>query len=172
MDERRGNVELVVDVNDFIRKEVGESQAGGWSASMEGVGSEKMQKAQTDRNEFLAEKMDRLKNIRDDGESGNKFDDSKTDLTLVPPELTEAVARVMMFGVQKYSRGGWRSVPDARRRYFAALLRHLHRYQAGEDNDAETGMPHLWHAATNIGFLIAYGDGIKPDLGCGGRFNE
>ena len=39
----------------------------------------------------------------------------------------------------------------------AALLRHLMAYQAGEVNDPESGMPHLWHVATNAAFLVVLG---------------
>ena len=43
--------------------------------------------------------------------------------------------------------------PDSR--YVAELLRHLMAYQAGERRDPESGMPHLWHVATNAAFLVA-----------------
>ena len=41
-------------------------------------------------------------------------------------------------------------------RVFAALQRHMWAWWGGEDKDPETGMSHLYHAATNLAFLIAY----------------
>ena len=41
-------------------------------------------------------------------------------------------------------------------RVFAALMRHMWAWWRGEVNDPETGMSHLWHAATNIAFLLAF----------------
>ena len=33
-------------------------------------------------------------------------------------------------------------------------MRHFEAYRSGEKNDPESGMPHLWHVACNIMFLI------------------
>ena len=97
-------------------------------------------------------------------EVGAKLDLGKLDLTLVPPELEEAVCRVMSFGAKKYMRDGWRSVPDAGCRYFAALERHLKAYKRGEDIDPDSGLHHLEHAACNLAFLL-YFDGRGDDIG-------
>lgn len=35
-----------------------------------------------------------------------------------------------------------------------ALFRHLLAYLGGETEDAESGLPHLWHLACNAAFLI------------------
>lgn len=93
-------------------------------------------------------------NGRDPHTPGAKLDAGKLDLTLPPPALVEAVARVMQHGVEKYARNGWREVPDAGRRYYAALKRHLHAFERGEDVDPDSGLHHLDHAATNIAFLL------------------
>lgn len=87
---------------------------------------------------------------------GAKADTDKLDLTLVPVELEEAVAEIMMFGARKYTRDGWRSVPDAGRRYFAALERHLKAFKRGEDVDQDSGLHHLAHAACNLAFLLYF----------------
>lgn len=93
-------------------------------------------------------------NGKDPHTPGAKLDAGKLDLTLPPPALVEAVARVMQHGVEKYARNGWREVPDAGRRYYAALKRHLHAFERGEDVDPDSGLHHLDHAATNIAFLL------------------
>lgn len=83
---------------------------------------------------------------------GLKFDRDKPRLELVPPSLYLAVGRVMTFGAQKYADNTWRGVEAER--YKGAMLRHAMAYMSGESKDPESGMPHLWHIATNIAFLI------------------
>lgn len=84
-----------------------------------------------------------------------KADAGKIKPTLVPTELIRAVARVRGFGVEKYGeRESWRDVEPSR--YRDALYRHLLAYVDDPDGvDDESGLPHLWHLATNAAFLIA-----------------
>lgn len=83
-----------------------------------------------------------------------KADDGKLRLTLVPTELIRAVARIRMYGVEKYGDPeNWRKVEPER--YRDALFRHLLAYLDNPKRvDPESGLPHLWHAACNIAFLI------------------
>lgn len=62
----------------------------------------------------------------------------------------ELVAEVGTHGAAKYSRGGWRSVPDGQQRYTDAAMRHLLKLGKGEANDADSGLPHLAHIAWNF----------------------
>lgn len=84
-----------------------------------------------------------------------KFDDDKPRLDLVPPELIEAVGIVRTYGVSKYGDSeSWKQVEPYR--YRAALMRHICLYIKEPDGvDAESGLPHLWHIACNVAFLIA-----------------
>ena len=84
-----------------------------------------------------------------------KFDDNKPRLVLVPPELIEAVGKVRTYGVKKYGdSSSWKQVEPYR--YRAALMRHICRYLKEPDGvDDESGLPHLWHIACNVAFLIA-----------------
>lgn len=41
-------------------------------------------------------------------------------------------------------------------RVYSSLMRHLLAWWNGEDNDPETGLPHVAHIATNAAFLVAY----------------
>lgn len=74
-----------------------------------------------------------------------------------PSRLTVAVARVLDFGAKKYSANNWRkggswlSVLDC-------AFRHITWYQSGEENDKESGLSHLAHAACNIAFLLEFVD--------------
>ena len=83
-----------------------------------------------------------------------KADAGKLRLTLVPPEIIDAIARVRMYGNQKYGDPeNWRQVEPER--YRDAAFRHFLAYlDDPEGNDDESGLPHLWHLACNIAFLI------------------
>ena len=61
------------------------------------------------------------------------------------PLAIEAVARVSEFGAEKYTWGGWETVPEGVERYGEALARHL----LQEGYDAESNMVHAAHAAWN-----------------------
>ena len=85
-----------------------------------------------------------------------KADAGKPQLTLVPPEIIYAIARVREYGVSKYKTvDGWRDVEPQRCR--DALYRHWLAYLNGEECDEESGLPHLWHLACNAAFLIEMG---------------
>lgn len=86
-------------------------------------------------------------------EQSAKADNGKPRPTLVPPSLIWAVAAIREYGATKYkSDDNWMSVEP--QRYRDALYRHWLAYLEGEVNDSESGLPHLWHIATNVAFLI------------------
>ena len=86
---------------------------------------------------------------------GVKFDSGKARYDLVPPEIEEAIAKVLTFGAAKYGDRNWELGMKWGRPY-AALRRHMAAWWGGEDKDPETGMPHTWHAACCIAFLVAF----------------
>lgn len=83
-----------------------------------------------------------------------KSDAGKPRLALVSPYLIEAVGTVRTYGTEKYGDpDNWRHVDPAR--YRDALMRHLCAYLKDPDGvDSESGLPHLWHLACNVNFLI------------------
>ena len=84
---------------------------------------------------------------------GAKADAGKLRPSLVLRDMAravEGVARVATFGANKYSDGGWLSVPNAVSRYEDALQRHMLRLAQGEKNDPDSGLPHRHHMAWNI----------------------
>ena len=89
-----------------------------------------------------------------------KSDAGKPRPLLVPVSLVRAVTAVREFGCQKYrDPENWRKVePD---RYKNALYRHWLAYLDGGTVDKESGLPHLWHMACNLAFLIEL-SGDKP----------
>ena len=96
-----------------------------------------------------------------------KADAGKLELTLVPPEMIEAVAVVRMYGNAKYPDGGkdnWKKVE--KERYRNALFRHLVKYlQEPYGMDVESNLPHLYHLLCNGAFLVdlEISDGTIPD---------
>ena len=94
-----------------------------------------------------------------------KADKGKPRLFLVPPSLIEAVGIVRTYGVQKYGEEqGWRKVEPWR--YRDALIRHLVAYmREPQGTDEESGLPHLWHVACNVAFLIELEKGAGDGKG-------
>ena len=90
---------------------------------------------------------------------GIKHDKGKNRISLVPVEIIKGIGKVLTYGAIKYSEGGgphnWRKGIEYSR-VVDALLRHLFSYLGGERNDLESGLPHLYHLATNLAFLITY----------------
>lgn len=86
---------------------------------------------------------------------GAKNDDGKLQLSAVPPELIRAVAAVRAYGKAKYAEAeDWTKVEP--KRFHEALLRHaLACWEDPYSVDAESGLPSLWHLATNAAFLCA-----------------
>ena len=85
-----------------------------------------------------------------------KQDAGKLQITLVPTQIIGDIAEVRMYGNKKYgSADNWRKVEPVR--YRDAMMRHLLAYiDDPEAVDAESGLPHLWHAACNIAFLCEF----------------
>lgn len=86
-------------------------------------------------------------------EPGIKRDAGKSPWDLLPWGALGQVVDVLEYGARKYAPHGWRLVPDAERRYLAALMRHAAAYGRGEPVDPESGLSHLAHLATNALFL-------------------
>ena len=85
-----------------------------------------------------------------------KADAGKLQLTLVPRTIIREIAKVRMYGNEKYPDGGqenWRRV--SAQRYRDAAFRHFLAYLDNPDGvDPESGLPHLSHLACNIAFLF------------------
>jgi hypothetical protein len=98
-------------------------------------------------------------------EVGLKFDQEKPDLSLLPREFLDEVAKAMMHGEKKYGRYNYTN-GLAWSRVIAACLRHITAFAAGEDNDSESGVSHLGHAGACILMLCVY---FKRSLGTDNR---
>lgn len=76
---------------------------------------------------------------------GSKDDAGKARTDLLPVDALMEVSHVLAFGAQKYAPYNWQGLSVSR--LYGAALRHLFAHWRGEDNDPETGRPHLAHAA-------------------------
>ena len=83
-----------------------------------------------------------------------KADGGKIKPSLVPAAIIWAIGKVREYGCKKYKDpDNWKRVE--KQRYWEATLRHtLAAWRDFRAVDKESGLPHLWHIATNIGFLI------------------
>lgn len=84
-----------------------------------------------------------------------KHDAGKARWGLLPWPAVARVVAVLGYGAANHGAESWRTLPDARRRYFEALMRHLLAWWGGETHDPESGEHHLAHAACNVLFLLA-----------------
>ena len=77
-------------------------------------------------------------------------------MALVLMGIIWAIAAIREYGNAKYPDGGpdnWKQVEP--QRYRDAAFRHFLAYLDNPSgNDEESGLPHLWHLACNIAFLI------------------
>lgn len=82
-----------------------------------------------------------------------KADKGKPRLSLVPTEIINCIARVREYGTENYhDPENWKRVE--KERYIDAAFRHLLAYvNDNQGKDEESGLPHLWHLATNVAFL-------------------
>ncbi len=91
---------------------------------------------------------------------GTKYDDDKLQYSLIPPYALQAVARNLTIGLKKYKeRDNWKKVPDAKRRYQDALMRHFEAIRRGEEYDPDSSvddMPHMAAVAVNALFLLEF----------------
>jgi hypothetical protein len=87
---------------------------------------------------------------------GRKFDGGKLQYGLLPPLALKATVEILTFGAEKYEPNNWINVPDSKRRYFDAAMRHMWAWKEGEQNDSESGKNHLAHALCCLMFLYEH----------------
>lgn len=81
-----------------------------------------------------------------------KYDTGKIKYGLIPPAALAQIAEVLTYGSRKYDAFNWKDVESYR--YIDAAYRHLELAREGHMLDAESGLPHLAHAVTNLMFLL------------------
>jgi hypothetical protein len=101
-------------------------------------------------------KVDEVKASQTATTGGRKFDGGKLQYGLVPPLALKATVDVLTFGAEKYEPDNWKVVPDSKRRYFDAAMRHMWAWKEGEQIDPESGKHHLAHALCCLHFLYEH----------------
>lgn len=89
------------------------------------------------------------------GRGGVKLDAGKPRFDLIPFRALTEMAKVLEFGARKYTDDGWHKVPELKKRYFAAALRHLVANKLAPGSlDSESQLSHLAHALCCIAFTL------------------
>ena len=99
---------------------------------------------------------------------GIKHDQAKPDLSLLPREFLDEVAKAMQYGEKKYGRYNYRGGMEWHR-VVAACMRHITAWNDGEEVDAESNLSHLGHAGACILMLCVM---IKNNNGQDTRFKK
>lgn len=96
-----------------------------------------------------------LKNNAVSAKGRPKETKGKPVLSLVPRGINECIARVREYGNKKYgSADGWKQM--SRQDYWEACLRHAEKARNDIDSvDEESGLPHTWHLACNLSFILS-----------------
>lgn len=88
-------------------------------------------------------------------DQGLRYNSGKNRLDLIPCSLIDGVGRVLTFGAKKYAPDNWRKFNQQQvRECIGSAMRHIEQYRQGNWLDPESGLPHLAHAATNLGFIL------------------
>ncbi len=87
-------------------------------------------------------------------EQGRKYDGGKLRYDLIPVLALEEMVKGLTYGTIKYDDNNWVKVPNGRKRYLAAALRHIQEYRKGNLWDEEQGIHHLSAAMNNLSFVV------------------
>jgi len=102
---------------------------------------------------FDVEMRLRLTENYDPARGGVKLDQGKPRMELLPPDVLIQIAAVFTYGANKYGDRNWEK-GGRWGRWMGAALRHCFAWLAGEENDDESGLPHLAHALCSLMMLF------------------
>ncbi len=86
---------------------------------------------------------------------GVKFDEGKIRYDLIDAYALEMLGKVYTYGTIKYDDNNWRK-GFKWCRIFGAIMRHAWAFWKGEDNDPESGLPHMAHCAWGCFTLLNF----------------
>ena len=97
-------------------------------------------------------------------EQSLRYNEGKAELSYIldADYAMEGACEVMTFGAKKYDRNNWKKGFE-KEQLINSLLRHLTKFQNGEEVDEESGLPHVDHALCNAIFLAYHYNGRKPN---------
>ena len=99
--------------------------------------------------------LDMTPEERRNAPEGLRFNAGKNQLNLVPPDALWALGEVFTKGAEKYAANNWLKGMDWSK-VEGCMMRHLLKYQMGEDRDEETGCLHMAHVAWNAMAILTY----------------
>lgn len=108
----------------------------------------------------------------------DRIGSNKLPLDLIPYTAQAHQALAHLDGAMKYGTWNWRIAGVRSSIYIAAVLRHVKRWEEGEECDAESGVHNLGHAiaclnilldAQQVGKLV---DDRPPSMPCVGAFQD
>ena len=83
-----------------------------------------------------------------------RYNEGKPQIHQVPRALLTGTAEVLTYGEKKYAKYNWQKGGNFSTSY-DCLMRHMTAWWEGEEDDPESRLSHLKHAAANIAFLLA-----------------
>ena len=78
----------------------------------------------------------------------------KIPMHLWPSTATAMGSLALLYGARLYGRSNWREAGVRASVYVSACQRHLAAWFEGEDNDPDSGLPHLGHALACLAILV------------------
>ena len=78
----------------------------------------------------------------------------KIPMHLWPSTATAMGSLALLYGARLYGRSNWREAGVRASIYVSACQRHLAAWFEGEDNDPDSGLPHLGHALACLAILV------------------
>ena len=85
-----------------------------------------------------------------------RFSEGKTRYDLIAPWAMEQLAKVYTYGTIKYDDDNWWKGLSWKKNVMGCVFRHVWAWMRGEENDPESGLHHLAHAAWNCFALMEY----------------
>lgn len=106
---------------------------------------------------------------------GLRYNDGKLKWSYVHFESLEPMVRVLMFGAQKYQPFNWQKGLK-KDEILESMQRHLAKLIDGEQNDPESGLPHIGHIMCNAMFyqymIIKEGKRSDDKVGIKGNVSD
>jgi len=84
-------------------------------------------------------------------QQADRHNEGKPQWSMVDFPSMEPMVRVLEFGANKYSRDNWKKgLP--KEQILDSMMRHVFALASGEENDPESGLPHIGHIQCNAMF--------------------
>lgn len=81
-----------------------------------------------------------------------RYNEGKPQFSLIDFDSLIPLVQVLEFGAKKYSRDNWKKEMP-KNELMDSLMRHMVALLRGEENDPESGLPHIGHIMANAMFI-------------------